>query len=82
MSPRVLTLSVERCPSWIRRFFVCPCLCLFALLGGVCLCVRLCERIVSDRLCTGAYYIRKQQRRAAHGTPPGPGKRSITLSRT
>ena len=45
LSPRVLTLSAERCPSWVRRF-VCPCLCLLALLGGVRLCVRLCQRIV------------------------------------
>jgi len=45
LSPRVLTLSAERCPSWVRRF-VYPCLCLLALLGGVCLCVRLCQRIV------------------------------------
>ena len=45
LSPRVLTLSAERCPSWVRRF-VCPCLCLLALLGGVRLCVRLCRRIV------------------------------------
>ena len=45
LSPRVLTLSAERCPSWVRRF-VCPCLCLLALLGGVRLCVRLCQRTV------------------------------------
>ena len=45
LSPRVLTLSAERCPSWVGRF-VCPCLCLLALLGGVRLCVRLCQRIV------------------------------------
>ena len=47
LSPRVLTLSAERCPSWVRRF-VCPCLCLLALLGGVVfMCAsKLCQRTV------------------------------------
>ena len=45
LSPRVLTLSAERCP-WVRRF-VCPCLSLLALLGGVVfMCASMSERTV------------------------------------
>ena len=67
LSPRVLTLSVERCPRWVRRF-VCPCLCLLALLGGVCFGVRLCERIVYvlEHICLshGSEYPRRYRARA------------------
>ena len=52
LSPRVLTLSAERCP-WARRF-VCPCLCLLALLGGV---VFMCASMSEDRLCIGACLV-------------------------